>query len=262
MTRNAVLFGMVREVPNGFRVQVRDDEWRVGQAYLKRENHPDSLSLFNEYFLLASVHSPSCLAVIIDSTDPNKERQNAFDVDGVELSDISAMKEFILHASRAPDGSIQLTGWREQNQLRVTPPLVIKARMADEKLCGDDDSQAPKQALLERIFGITNAFAQGPPMSADLEKIKAALQNDDAFVRRDARSYLAHLGADGAPIISKLLSSDNYRLELGGLAAFAEMPESQRVAMSDEIKNQVKSYTNNSDPTMRETALRALNGLH
>jgi hypothetical protein len=275
ISKNPVLFGMVREVPNGFKVQVRENERGV-KVYLNRQYHPDNVSLFNEFFVLSPVYHPKCLAIIIDSTDPNKEQVFSYNIDGLELSDVISMKELILHATRSSDGSILLTGRREKNGLHVPPPLKVEQRTGEEKLCNDDNQdQAANQVsdLFGYIFGVAYAADHGPtpappgthppapsPKPLTLENIRPRLQNDDAFVRRDARSDLARLGAGAGPVVSQLLSSGNYRLELGGLAAIAEMPKEQRAGLSDEVKRQVESHTNSSDPTMRETALRALSG--
>src|SRR5207245_336926 len=97
-------------------------------------------------------------------------------------------------------------------------------------------------------------------LSPNINIIQQALENDDAFVRRNARFYLAKMGIDAIPIINQLLSSGNYRLELGGLAALAEMPPELRVQMPDEIKKQVKRRIDSPDPTTKETAARALSG--
>jgi hypothetical protein len=270
ISKNPVLFGMVREIPNGFGLHVRDNEWRVGQAYLKRENHPDNASLFNEYFLLVPVLEPKCLGIIIDSTDPNKEQSFSYNIEGLEFGDVASMRELILHSIRNSDGSISLTGWREQDKQRVDPPLKIAERKSGETVCGDDSSNRA-ESVFWKIFEAAQAAEHSPippsvkaspnPSPVDRGKIEAALQSDDPFVRRSARSSLAKLGTDAAPIMGDLLSSGNYRLELGSLAAISEMSEEQRAGLPNQIKKQIEIYTTSCDPAIRETAVRALSGL-
>jgi hypothetical protein len=274
-SKSAALFGKVWEVPNGFKVQVRENELDVGYAYVKRENHADDLSLFNEKFLLFPVRHPRCLAIIIDSTDPNKGQEFFYNIDGLEKTDVTSMKQLILRAKTISQDSIRLNGWREQNGDQVPPPLKVEQTSA-EHLCGNDNEDPPANQvsdLFGYIFGVAYAADHNPtpapprthppapsPRPLTLENIRPRLQNDDAFVRTDARSDLARLGARAGPIVSQLLSSGNYRLELGGLAAIAEMPKEQRAGLPDEVKKQVQSHTNSSDPTIRATALRALSG--
>jgi hypothetical protein len=250
----SVLSGMVWEVPDGFKVEVRDNERRVGYGYLKRENHPNDPRLFNEYFLLYPVRDPRCLAIIIDSTDPNKEQESIYNVEGLEKSDVTSRKDLILHAKRTPQGDIKLNGWREQDGQHVPPPLNVDKQTSAEHLCGDDNEDQPAKHsdLFGNIFAVAHAAGKSPqpanpgprpaetnprPPLKTLENIKAALQNDDAFVRRDARSNLAKLGPNAAPILSELLSSGNYRLELGSLAAIAEMTKEQRAGLRMKSKD-------------------------
>jgi hypothetical protein len=157
ISKKPVLFGVVREVPNGLKVQVHNNEWRVGQAYLKRENHPDNISLFNEYFLLSPVLDPRCLAIIIDSADPNKGQEFIYNIDGLENSDVASMKELILHAHSSQGSIKQLNGWREQNGHQVPPALKVEKRTSGEKLCGDDNEDPPANQVLDlfgNIFGV------------------------------------------------------------------------------------------------------------
>ncbi len=266
ISRDRMLFGIIREVPNGFQVQVRDDEWRVGQAYLKRENHPEKLTLFNEYFLLASVRNPTCLAVILDSTDPKSERQYLFNVEGIGAGDISLARELVLSVALAADGSIHLAGWRERDQRRIDPPLAIDARLPSQTLCGDGGDTPPSpvpRTTVGALSGISGASAQatgalgiGQPLDAG--QLQAALKSDDAFVRRNGRSYLAQLGPQAAPLVEQFLSSDDYRLKLGGLAAVAQMPSQQRAQLPESLMAHIRTYTTDPDQATRDAALRAL----
>jgi hypothetical protein len=59
-------------------------------------------------------------------------------------------------------------------------------------------------------------------------------------------------------IISQLLDSGNYRIQLGALIALSEMPDNQRKRASPALVDKARVLLNHNDAAMREAAARAI----
>jgi hypothetical protein len=78
------------------------------------------------------------------------------------------------------------------------------------------------------------------------------------FTRRDARIDLSRQGAEALNIISQLLDSGNYRIQLGALIALSEMPDNQRKRAPPALVDKARVLLNHNDAAMREAAARAI----
>jgi hypothetical protein len=87
------------------------------------------------------------------------------------------------------------------------------------------------------------------------------LRSDDVFMRRNARIDLARQGTGAFEKINQLLDRDEYRLQLGAVVAFADMPVELRKQAPGDLITKVHQLTSYREKTMRDNALRALQGL-
>ena len=86
------------------------------------------------------------------------------------------------------------------------------------------------------------------------------LQSDDVFLRRNARIDLSLQGEAALATIGELVQADNYREQLGGVVALSIMPEAERCKARENpgLIAAIAGLAKSEDPTLRETATRAL----
>jgi hypothetical protein len=92
--------------------------------------------------------------------------------------------------------------------------------------------------------------------NASVEDFSLRLKSDDVFTRRNARIDLSKQGPQTVEIAKQLLNSEDYRLQLGALVSLSIMPEQEQKQLPSDVLGKVHEFTNNHDPTIRETAER------
>jgi hypothetical protein len=248
-SERVLLKGIVLGVPNGFQVQVASNLRKAGTAYIKRENHPENRELSNFIFLLVSSQSPSCLSVAINSNDPRSEAgSSGFHIAPISSDDFKSNADLILMTRRA-GAKFRLRVWREAGERQI-------GRATDFEPLGDDVpgcSIGQNASILDWIS--PRAFAQLPAPS-NMQDLSVRLRSDDLFTRRNARIELSKQGSQTIEFVREFLGSDNYRLQLGALVALSIMSEEDRKRLPPDVLAKVRSFTANSDPTIRETASR------
>lgn len=248
-SQRSIISGVVLGVTDGFQIQMRSDRREAGQAYIKREFDREVRNLYNFPFILVTTDLPRCLSIGIASTDPNSENSRAFNVRPLSRDDMESDTTIVAKVVPQQD-TFQLIVWRERQGSVVGNQNTYKALAPDEGDCGT-------QPIVARSFWhfIGAAFAQ---TSLRFEDVSAKLRSDDVFTRRDTRIELSRQGTAAFDTIGKLLDQNNYRAQLGAVAALAEMPEDQRKQAPASLRDKVRPFVNNADKTLRDAAVRAL----
>jgi hypothetical protein len=223
---------------------------RAGFAYTKREHDLNQENIFNFPFLLVTSSAPSCLAVGIESTDRSTEQSEAsvFNISPVSTSDMAANVEIVVKLS-SERGKPVLKVSREIGGTPSGKTDTFQPLGNTELGCASEGAKAPWS-----IF--PRAFAQSRP--SETQYIQK-LQSDDVFTRRDARISLSKEDQNFNLIGTLLARDDDYRIQLGALAALAAMPEEQRKKAPTSVLDKVRSLRASKDKTMRDTAVQVLN---
>ena len=253
-SNRAFLSGRILKVPDGTAIQIGSDQWRAGQAFLKRENDPAATGLFNQLFLLASRTPPKCLTIAIASSRNDAGQEWLFDIEGISTEDLRPDVEILAKLIAAGPAGPHLDLWRERAETPLSEPAVIAPVPAGQTSCFE---RAQAENRPPSLFGIGSAFAQpAPPMTP--EDIARALDSDDLFQRRRARTALAAKGPSAFPQIEQLLNAPSPRQQLGALEALAQMPPANRTLTPAAIRSRAEALAQSPDETMRHTAGRAL----
>jgi hypothetical protein len=249
-SQRSIISGVVLGVTDGYQIQMRSDRREAGQAYIKREFDREVRNLYNFPFILVTTDLPRCLSIGIASTDPNSENSRAFNVKPLSRDDMESSVNIIARVVPQQD-ALQLVVWRERQGSLVGNQATYKALTPDEGDCGTQTLTAHNDIWQ----WIGSAFAQG---TLRFEEISSKLRSDDVFTRRDARIELSRQGTKGFDTIDQLLNQNNYRAQLGAVAALAEMPDEQRKQAPPSLRDKVRPLINNPDKTLRDAAVRAL----
>ncbi len=251
-----LLSGIILDVPNGFQVQISSDVRNAGSAYIKRENDLLNRELNKFSFLLVARQAPSCLAVAITNNNPTSEGgSGVFKVAPIVARDLNSNVSVVARARR-PDNKFHLRVWREIDD-RTTGTILEVQPLGDAAAgCSFDEVQSvsaepPVRGFLDWLW--PSAFAQSNSPAA-MSDFSARLKSDDLVTRRNARIDLSKQGRVTVETANALLSSDDYRLQLGALVALSLLPAQERQSLPPELMAKVRQFTTNSDATIAETA--------
>jgi hypothetical protein len=246
-SKRVFLTGAVLGLPNGFQVQVSSDSRKAGIAFLKREIDPQVATLNNFPFLLVASQPPGCLAVAINNNDPNSEAgSSAFNIAPISENDFQANADLVAKAEAA-DKRFKLRVWREANERQLGGAAILSPLQDTEPGCTIGMTTT---TFLDWL--LPSAFAQ----EAKTPDLAVRLKSDDLVTRRNARIELSQQGPQTIDTARKLLSSGDYRLQLGALVALSIMPAKEQSQLPADVMQKVKQLENHPDVTIRETATR------
>jgi hypothetical protein len=248
-THRVSLDGKVLRTPNNFQIQVKSNLSGPGAAYVKRTQGDEEKNK-NYLFMLVSAYAPGCLAVGLNSSDPNDETgTGAYKIAPMFESDLKPDASLVAVVVPRDDKKYDLRFWREVRgrqigEAKTVSPVPINAQPSEQCEFGTSAN------LFDWL--VSPALAQAPPSK---EQLVDRLKSDDLFARRDARVVLSKQN-DAVQTAQELLHSDNYRLQLGALVALSILPEAQRRNLPPDVMARVRELKTNKDATIRETAAR------
>lgn len=268
--RENVIIGKMTNLDKDKGIYISTNDEDVGEAYIKSINNARRETKDYHFVFLTSAQ-PSCLLI---SITPNPEDKSPFWEkyrDGLEF-DVDKLFEGNSHGrtrihanliDKTVDGKeekivrIWRYDYKERRSESYTDYHHVEAWI---KGCeGEEKSQERKDQGVWR-WGSSAYAQQSDPV--DLNDIKSQLSSDDVLERRNARAQLAKRGPVVVGALGPLFEDDsNYRVQLGIAVAIARMPPGQRKELPSKIVEKLQELSQNSDRTMRDTAIAALNGI-
>ena len=267
ITRAPLLVGRVVGVDQETRVNLLSGDAIGQRPFVRRENDPDDIRLANHRFIFAK-HNFDCVLVAL--TPPRGAGQQA-----------PPEALYYVMRSRPPQGTrigvedelyVRFSGaapaatarWLRQDATPIAAVDVTPIAGVDKSPCTETGDAAHRTGWLRHLFGAAPAQAQaGVPPPAEVQRLPPdtlgkLLSSEDPFVRRQARINLGAAGPAASSTLIDLLRTDSYRLQLGAVEAINSMTPDARRALPGDIWQLVAPLAASGDPTLRDSALRAL----
>ena len=254
VVRPPLLIGQVNKVSQDTRVALQGGDVLNTRPFMRRENDADDITVANHRFIFPR-RTFDCLMLAVTLPEVREPRIFSVPVPAV----LAAARDDELYVLVR----LGLDGVPKSNVVWIRGYKPIGEQQTAREMKGEEASCATQPAPVARgnnTFDLLGrAHAQGvsaKPLSP--EAAAKLLQSDDPFVRRKARQDLGAMGLQAEPTLQGLLDSKSYRSQIGAVEAINVMKPEARSRLSNNIWKDVEALTANPDPSLRQSAERAL----
>jgi hypothetical protein len=254
VVRPPLLIGQVGKVPQDTRVALQGGDVLNTRPFMRRENDADDIAIANHRFIFPR-RMFDCFMLAV--TRPEVREPNIFSVPIPAVLQAERDDELYVRVHLGPDGTPKPTVVWIRSQTQIGEQQTAREMKGEEVGCAMQPAPTARSNNTFYLFG--RAHAQGvsaKPLSPDA--VEKLLQSDDAFVRRKTRQDLGALGLQAEPTLQRLLDSKSYRSQIGAVEAINAMKPEARSQLSGHVWKDVEALTASPDPSLRQSAERAL----